>query len=164
MKSAAMLEKIFFAHYASYMIVNSTAYHISFLFHWFSVRYRFLFPNVRFLYLYHLALLKDQFLFEKMFLKRAKIKYCFYLNWKQFQIFKIAVFEFKETIHCVLWEKAPSCIPLKKLEEMKQRKASVKINTQINIFFLITISSCECKKVATDILAKLFFIVNRNHI
>ena len=49
-----------------------------------------------------------------MFLKRPKIRYSFFFhktigsnnslifNWKQFQVFKIAKFEFKETVHCDL--------------------------------------------------------------
>ena len=28
-----------------------------------------------------------------------------YSNWKQFQVFKIAKFEFKVTLHCGLWKK-----------------------------------------------------------
>ena len=80
----------------------SAAHHISFPLNWFSVKYGFPFPILRFLLLNHLALLKDRFL-KKMLLKRAKpggffpqnyrLKY-FYSNWKQFQVFKIAKFEF----------------------------------------------------------------------
>ena len=59
-----------------------------------------------------------------MLLKRAKARrpffhktigsyHFFYSNWKQFQFFKIAKFEFKVTVHYGLWKKGPSFDPLK---------------------------------------------------
>ena len=62
-----------------------------------------------------LALLKDRFL-KKMLLIREKsvsFFFCktigsnnfFYCNWKLFQVFKIAKFEFKVTVHYSLWAK-----------------------------------------------------------
>ena len=57
-------------------------------------------------------LLKDRFL-KKMLLKRAKLVasfffffFFFYCNWKQFQVFKIAKFEFKVSVHYGLWAKS----------------------------------------------------------
>ena len=43
-----------------------------------------------------------------------KLKYHFYSNLKQFQVFKIAKFEFKETVYYTIayWQNVPSCDPL----------------------------------------------------
>ena len=62
-------------------------------------------------------LFKDWFL-KKMFFKRAKtrrlfppqnyrLRWFFYSNWKQFQVFKIAEFEFKVTVHYGLYGQNP---------------------------------------------------------
>ena len=67
----------------------SDAHQMSFLLNRFSVKYRLPFPILCFFTPNHLALLKDRFL-KKMLLKRAKTK---------FQVFKIAKFEFKVTVH-----------------------------------------------------------------
>ena len=40
------------------------------------------------------------------------LKYFFYSNWKQFQVFKIAKFEFNVTVHCSLWTKCTQLWPL----------------------------------------------------
>ena len=41
-----------------------------------------------------------------------RLKEFFYCNLKQFQIFKIAKFEFKVTVHYGLWANSSSCVPL----------------------------------------------------
>ena len=68
----------------------------------------------------HLALLKIGFS-RKMLLKKEKpvaffsqhyrLIWFFYSNVKQFQIFKIAKFEFKETLHYHLWPKCTQLWP-----------------------------------------------------
>ena len=65
-----------------------------------------------------------------MVLKRAKpvgfssqnyrLKLLFYSNWKYFQVFKIAKFEFGVTVHYGLWKNAPSCEPLISLRESRK--------------------------------------------
>ena len=68
----------------------------------------------------HLTLLKDRFL-KKMLSKRAKTRRFFrkhmgsnnsltkFYKFKKIQVFKIAKFEFKATVHYGLWANAPSC-------------------------------------------------------
>ena len=48
-----------------------------------------------------------------VFLKKYRLKYFFYSNWKQFQVFKIAKFEFKVIVHYGLWAKCTQLWPLK---------------------------------------------------
>ena len=62
-----------FVHMWHMLLWLSDAHHISFLLNRFSVKYRFLFPILRFLPQNHLTLLKDRFL-KKLLLKRAKAK------------------------------------------------------------------------------------------
>ena len=101
----------------------SAAHHISFLPFRFSVRHRFLFPILRgfFTVKSPIELFKDRFL-KKMLLKRAKTcRLCFtklqaqifsYSSWKQFQVFKIAKFEFKVTVPYSLWAKGSQLWPI----------------------------------------------------
>ena len=104
----------------------TTAHHISFLLNRFSVKNRFPFPTLRFLTVKSpqsvtKRSVSQENAFKKsknpsvfsffffFFLQNYRIKYFFYSNWKQFQVFKIAKFELKVTVHCGLLEKAPSC-------------------------------------------------------
>ena len=74
-------------------------------------------PNFAFLEQNHQALLKDWFL-KNMLLKSANIRRLFFTklfaqiffrsNWKQFQVFKLAQFEFKVTVPYGLWQNASS--------------------------------------------------------
>ena len=80
----------------------------------FQLNIDFLSAILRLLPQIHLALLKDRFL-KKMLLKRAKTHWLFYSNWKQFQVFKTARFEFMVTVHYYsLWAKCTQLWPLKR--------------------------------------------------
>ena len=47
------------------------------------------------------------------YLRNYRLKYIFfYSNWKQFQVFKMAKFEFKVTVHYGLWTKCTELWPL----------------------------------------------------
>ena len=55
-------------------------------------------------------------------LKNNWLKWLFYSNWKQFQAFKIVLFEFKITVHYGLWAK---CIRLWPLNEVNFERVAL---------------------------------------
>ena len=93
----------------------SAAHHILFLLHRFSVKYRFPFPILRFFTVNMvkspaLGQLKDRFLKKilskiaktmktRRFFRKVIIGSNNSFTWKHFQVFKIAKFEFKVTVH-----------------------------------------------------------------
>ena len=49
---------------------------------------------------------------RSLFSQDCRLKYFFYFNWKHFQLFKIAQFEFKVTVIYGLWEHTQLLTPL----------------------------------------------------
>ena len=110
-------------------------------------------------------ILKDQFL-KKILLKRAKTcpLFCktiglnnfFYSNWTQFQVFKIAKFEFKVTVHYRLWVK---CTPLWPLNAWNIWSSSHKVS-----FFCVYRAKFGRKRGAStfEINLHLIFIKSSN--
>ena len=104
-----------FATYATHKLV--IYYRISFQLTWFSVKYRFSFQILRVfhrkkspsytqrLVSHENACKKEQKSVAFFPRKTLGSKNFFYSNWKQFQVFKIAKFEFNVTVHYGWWGK-----------------------------------------------------------
>ena len=108
--------KISFAHIWHISLWLSATHHISFLINRFVVKYRFISPSLRFI-VKSPSVTQDRkraktrrFFF--FFLQNYRLKKFLYSNWKQFQVFKIAKFEFKVTVHYSLWAKCTKLWPL----------------------------------------------------
>ena len=61
-------------------------------------------------------------------MQNYRLKYIFYSNWKQFQVFKIAKFEFNVTVHLAYRQNAPSCDPLKHLFDITHLLVKCEVN------------------------------------
>ena len=89
---------------------------------------------------------------RKWFLKRAKtcrffccknyrLKLFFYTNWKQFQILKIAKFEFGVTVHHGLWEKMPQVVICKDRNMWIKSKSKIKYPWGISLSSSMNLNS-----------------------
>ena len=67
-------------------------------------------------------------------MQNYRLKSFFYNNWKQFQVFKKAKFEFKVTVHYGLWENASSCDPL------------IQIHSRFNTPVIVMLHTDDLKK------------------
>ena len=99
----------------------SAAHHISFLLYRFSVKYRFPFPILRLFTVKSPSVTQRSLSEENAFIKSNNPSPFFfrkigsnnsYSNWKQFQVFKIATFEFNVTVYYGLWAKCTQLWPL----------------------------------------------------
>ena len=108
--------------------------HSAFRFNWIDFQLNTDFPS-QFFFSVKSSSVTKRFL-KKMLLKRVKIRRLFfYPNWKQFLVFKIAKFEFMETVHYYnsLWAK---CTQLWTLIHVHT------VRTKLNKFFKMLNNRC----------------------